>query len=86
METKNEIMENEEIVETAEEIMAESSGKAIKVLGVIGGVVLVAGLGYKYIAKPWLAKRKAQKELESEIVEDYDEEEVEVNPAESEED
>lgn len=62
MENTNEIMVNEEVMESAEEIVTASSGKALKTLGIIGGVILVSGLAYKYAIKPAIAKVKAKKE------------------------
>ena len=60
MET-NEIMNNEEVMETAtEEIVKASSGKGVKVaagLAVLAGVVI-----YRYVGKSMIAKIKAQKE------------------------
>jgi hypothetical protein len=61
MET-NEIMVNEEVMDTTEEIATASSSKGFKVavgvgLAVVGGVV-----AYKYVIKPIVAKIKAKKE------------------------
>lgn len=58
----NEIMTNEEVMETTEEIVNASSGKGFKVAAGIGLAVLVGVVAYKYIGKPLLAKLKAQKE------------------------
>ena len=61
MET-NEIMTNEEVIETTEEIAKAGSGKAFKVTVVLGLGVLAGVLAYKYIVKPMVAKIKAEKE------------------------
>lgn len=63
MET-NEIMNNEEVMETAtEEIVKASSGKGFEVVaGVIGLAVLAGVVIYRYVGKPMIAKIKAQKE------------------------
>ena len=59
MET-NEIMNNEEVMETTtEEIVKASSGKGFKVAASVGLAVLAI---YKYVGKPMIAKIKAQKE------------------------
>lgn len=70
MET-NEIMTNEEVIETTEEIVKTGTGKWLKVAAGVGLAVLVGGLAYKYVAKPLVAKIKAKKEqqmIESEEV------------------
>ena len=62
MET-NEIMNNEEVIETtAEEVTKVSSGKGFKVAAGIGLAVLVGVIAYKYVGKPVIAKIKAKKE------------------------
>lgn len=61
MET-NEILTNEEVMNAAEEVVTESSGKTLKALGIFGGAVLIGGLAYKYAVKPIIAKVKAKKE------------------------
>lgn len=58
----NEILTNEEVMETTEEIVNASSGKGFKVAAGIGLAVLAGVVAYKYIGKPLLAKIKAQKE------------------------
>ena len=61
MET-NEIMNNEEVMETAtEEIVKASSGKGFKVAAGIGLAVLAGVVIYRYVCKPMIAKIKAQK-------------------------
>ena len=47
----NEIMNNE-VIETTEEIVKTSSGKALKVAGGIGLAVIAGVVAYKYIVKP----------------------------------
>lgn len=61
MET-NEIMTNEEVIETTEEIAKASSGKAFKVTVGLGLGVLAGVLAYRYIVKPMIAKIKEEKE------------------------
>ena len=62
MET-NEIMNNEEVMETAtEEIVKASSGKGVKVAAGIGLAVLAGVVIYRYVGKSMIAKIKAQKE------------------------
>ena len=63
----NEILTNEEVMETTEEIVNASSGKGIKVAAGIGLAVLAGVVAYKYIGKPLLAKLKAKKEEKQEI-------------------
>jgi hypothetical protein len=70
MET-NEIMVNDEVIETTEEIAKTSSGKGFKMVAGIGLAVVVGVLTYKYVAKPIWAKFKAKKE--SQIIDtDFD--------------
>lgn len=62
MET-NEIMNNEEVIETTtEEVTKVSSGKGFKVAAGVGLAVLVGVIAYKYVGKPMIAKIKAKKE------------------------
>ncbi len=62
MET-NEIMNNEEVMESAaEEIVKKSSGKGVKIAAGIGLAVLAGVIIYRYVGKPMIAKIKAQKE------------------------
>ena len=56
----NEIMNNE-VIETTEEIVKTSSGKALKVAGGIGLAVIAGVVAYKYIVKPMVDKRKAER-------------------------
>lgn len=70
MET-NEMMVLDEVNESVEEIMEVSSGKALTTVAGIGVAVLIGGLAYKKVIKPFLAKRKSEKE-QSEIIDtDY---------------
>lgn len=58
----NEIMTNEEVVETTEEIVtAAGSGKAIKIAAGVGLSVIIGVVAYQYVAKPMIAKIKAKK-------------------------
>lgn len=57
----NEIMKNEEIIETTAEFVSADSGKSMKVVAGIGLSLLVSDAAYKYIIKPMLAKMKAKK-------------------------
>ena len=59
---EEQIIANEEVIETAEEIMKNGSGKGLKMATGVGIAVLI-GIGvYKYVAKPLLAKIKTKKE------------------------
>ncbi len=58
----NEIMANEEVIETTEELVKAGSGKGFKVAAGIGIAVLAGVLAWQYVAKPVIAKIKAQKE------------------------
>lgn len=80
----NEIMNNE-VIETTEEIVKTSSGKALKVAGGIGLAVIAGVVAYKYIVKPMVDKRKVDKrkvekeetaiyEADAVVVEDKDSE------------
>lgn len=77
MET-NEIMENEEVIETTEEIVKTSSGKGLKIAAGVGLTVLVGGLLCKYVVIPAVAKYKARKQEQQIIIDaeetDYSEE------------
>ena len=68
MET-NELMNNEVVEETVAEVMTES-GSSTKAMRVAGGILAIAAGGfmlYKFVVKPFLAKRAAKKE-QNEIV------------------
>lgn len=58
----NEIMMNEEIMETTEEIATAGSKKAVKVAAGVGLAALVSFIAYKCVVKPLIAKAKAKKE------------------------
>ena len=58
----NEIMVNEEVIETTEEIATASSGKVFKVAAGVGLTVLGGFVAYKYVIKPVVAKIKTKKE------------------------
>lgn len=77
MET-NEIMENEEVIETTEEIVKTGSGKGLKIAAGVGLTVLVGGLLCKYVVIPAVAKYKARKQEQQIIIDaeetDYSEE------------
>ncbi|MCM1090080.1 MAG: hypothetical protein NC413_04500 [Muribaculum sp.] len=85
----NEMMVNEEVVETAteatEEIVKKSSGKGFKIAAGVGLVIVVGGLAVKYVIIPTAKKIKAKKQqnsapidVEAEVVEeDSTEEETE---------
>lgn len=60
MET-NEIINNEEVMETAGELVTATSGKGMKVAAVGIGIAL-GGLAYKFAVKPMMDKIKAKKE------------------------
>lgn len=81
MET-NEIMENEEVIETTEEIVKTGSGKGLKIVAGVGLTVLVGGLLCKYVVIPAVAKYKARKQEQQIIIDaeetDYSEENEEV--------
>jgi len=73
-----EIMTNNEVIETAEEIVNAGSGKAMKVAGVIGLATLGGIFTYKFVVKPITTKLKARKNenCEPDEVEDVDYDEV----------
>lgn len=80
MET-NEIMTNEEVVDTTEEIVKTSSGSCLKKVAGVGLVVVAGVIAYKYIAKPMIAKVKAKKDAvlvdDEDINDDFEGDEVE---------
>ena len=72
----NEIMNNE-VIETTEEIVKTSSGKALKVAGGIGLAVIAGVVAYKYIVKPMAEKEEtAIYEADAVAVEDKDSEDT----------
>ncbi len=69
----NEIMTNEEVVETTtEEITKVSSGKGLKIALGVGVAVLVGGLAYKYAIKPAIARYKSLKNAPDDFEVDED--------------
>ena len=91
----NEMMVNEEVVETAteatEEIVKKSSGKGFKIVAGVGLAIVVGGLAVKYVIIPTANKNKAKKQhnstpidLEAEVV-DEDSTEPETEEEDSEE-
>ena len=65
----NEMMVNEEVVETAteatEEIVKKSSGKGFKIAAGVGLAIVVGGLAVKYVIIPTANKIKAKKQQNS---------------------
>ena len=62
--------ENVEVIElepVEEVIESGNSGKALLAVATVGAVLGVGTLIYKKIVKPFIAKRKAEKELEIEL-------------------
>ena len=74
----NEIMVNEEIIETTEGIATASSGKVFKVAAGVGLTVLGGFVAYKYVIKPVMAKIKDKKEQQriNAEVDDFDDAEI----------
>ena len=74
----NEIMVNEEVIETTEGIATASSGEVFKVAAGVGLTVLGGFVAYKYVIKPVMAKIKAKKEQQriNAEVDDFDDAEV----------
>lgn len=58
----NEIMVNEEVIETTEGIATAGSGKVFKKAAGVGLIVLGGFVAYKYVIKPVVAKIKTKKE------------------------
>jgi hypothetical protein len=58
---ENEIMNNEEVIERAEEIVKTNSGMGLKVGIGVGATILVGGITYRFVVKPLIAKYKAKK-------------------------
>jgi len=73
----NEIMVNEEVIKTTEEIATASSGKGFKVAAGVGLTVLGGFVAYKYIIKPIIAKIKAKHGETIELKDDEDDEDDE---------
>lgn len=60
----NEILTNENVVETAEEVIEKvDSCKGMKIAAGVGGAVILGVIAYKFIVKPIIAKVKAEKEM-----------------------
>ena len=60
----NEILTNENVVETAEEVVETvNSCKGMKIAAGVGGAVILGVIAYKFIVKPIIAKVKAEKEM-----------------------
>ena len=60
----NEILTNENVVDTAEEVIEKvDSCKGIKIAAGVGGAVILGAIAYKFIVKPIIAKVKAEKEM-----------------------
>ena len=74
----NEIMVNEEVIETTEGIATANSEKGFKVAAGVGLTVLGGFVAYKYVIKPVIAKIKAKKEqqmIDAEF-DDFDDAEI----------
>jgi len=73
----NEILTNENVVETAEEVVETvNSCKGMKIAAGVGGAVILGVIAYKFIVKPIIAKVKAEKEMvdtEAETTDDISE-------------
>lgn len=67
-----EIMLNEFIEDTTDEIATASSGKGFKVAAGVGLTVLVGVISYKYVIKPIVTKIKAKKEQQRIDAEEFD--------------
>lgn len=68
----NEMMVNEEVVETAteatEEIVKKSSGKGFKIAAGVGLAIVLGGLAIKYVVIPTANKIKAKKQQDSDMI------------------
>lgn len=68
----NEMMVNEEVVETAteatEEIVKKSSGKGFKIAAGVGLAMVLGGLAIKYVVIPTANKIKAKKQQDSDVI------------------
>ena len=59
----NEILTNENVVETAEEVIEKvDSCKGVKIVAGVGGAVILGVIAYKFIVKPIIAKVKTKKD------------------------
>jgi hypothetical protein len=59
----NEIVVNEEVRESTEEIVMAGVSKGFKIAGGIGLAILGGVIAYKYVVKPMVARNKAKKAL-----------------------
>jgi hypothetical protein len=66
---ENKIMNEEDVLETTEEIVKTTSNGCFKKVATIGLAMIVGGLAYKYVVEPgvgkvktWRANRKAAKQ------------------------
>jgi flagellar biosynthesis/type III secretory pathway M-ring protein FliF/YscJ len=57
---ENEVMMNEEVLETTEEVCEAESGKGLIALAVVG-TIIVGGIVFTKVIKPAIAKIKAKK-------------------------
>lgn len=68
----NEMMVDEEVVETAteatEEIVKKSSGKGFKIAAGVGLAIVLGGLAIKYVVIPTANKIKAKKQQDSDVI------------------
>lgn len=68
----NEMMVNEEVVETAteatEEIVKKNSGKGFKIAAGVGLAIVLGGLAIKYVVIPTANKIKAKKQQDSDVI------------------
>lgn len=68
----NEMIVNEEVVETAteatEEIVKKSSGKGFKIAAGVGLAIVLGGLAIKYVVIPTANKIKAKKQQDSDVI------------------
>ena len=68
----NEMMVNEEVVETAteatEEIVKKRSGKGFKIAAGVGLAIVLGGLAIKYVVIPTANKIKAKKQQDSDVI------------------
>lgn len=58
----NEIVTNDEVNETTEEIVSSESNNAVKIAAIVGAVGLISAVAYKFVVKPIIAKVKAKKQ------------------------
>lgn len=64
---ENEIMNNEEVMETVEDIAAEDSGRGSMLIGI--GLTVLAGVAIYKISKVVIAKVKKRKEEKAKVIE-----------------